>query len=79
MICPFASSDTPRVTTDTIVAFFSGESSKHSLHQSSGPWWQKMVPSRRRDCHLMAPPCTFIRCFNRDKQGVHQHASLADG
>ena len=26
--------------------------------------------SRRRDCHLMAPPCTFISCFNRDKQGV---------
>ena len=26
--------------------------------------------SRRRDCHLMAPPCNFIRCFNRDKQGV---------
>ena len=26
--------------------------------------------SHRRDCHLMAPPCTFIRCFNRDKQGV---------
>ena len=26
--------------------------------------------SRRRDCHLMAPPCTFIRCFNSDKQGV---------
>ena len=25
---------------------------------------------RRRDCHLMAPPCTFMRCFNRDKQGV---------
>ena len=20
-------------------------------------------------CHLMAPPCTFIRCFNMDKQG----------
>ena len=26
--------------------------------------------SRRRDCHLVAPPCTFIRCFNRGKQGV---------
>ena len=26
--------------------------------------------SRRRDCHLMAPPFTFSRCFNRDKQGV---------
>ena len=26
--------------------------------------------SRRRDCHLMAPPCTFSRYFNRDKQGV---------
>ena len=26
--------------------------------------------SRRRDCHLMAPPCTCISCFNRDKQGV---------
>ena len=26
--------------------------------------------SRRRDCHLTAPPCTFSRCFNRDKQGV---------
>ena len=26
--------------------------------------------SRRRDCHLMVPPCTFIRCFNRDNQGV---------
>ena len=26
--------------------------------------------SRRRDCHLMAPPCTCSRCFNRDKQGV---------
>ena len=25
--------------------------------------------SHRRDCHLMAPPCNFIRCFNRDKQG----------
>ena len=24
-------------------------------------------PSRRRDCHLMAPPCTFVRCFNSDK------------
>ena len=21
-------------------------------------------PSRRRDCHLLAPPCTFIRGFN---------------
>ena len=26
--------------------------------------------SRRRDCHLMAPPCTFVRCFNGDRQGV---------
>ena len=26
--------------------------------------------SRPRDWHLMAPPCTFVRCFNRDKQGV---------
>ena len=26
--------------------------------------------SRRRDCHLMAPPCTCSGCFNRDKQGV---------
>ena len=26
--------------------------------------------SRRRDCHLMAPPCTFSGRFNRDKQGV---------
>ena len=25
--------------------------------------------SRRRDCHLMAPRCAFIRYFNRDKQG----------
>ena len=25
----------------------------------------------REFCHLMAPPtCNFIRCFNRDKQGV---------
>ena len=23
-------------------------------------------PSRRRDCHMIAPPCTFGRCFNRD-------------
>ena len=27
-------------------------------------------PSRRRDCHLMAPSSTFSRCFNADKQGV---------
>ena len=26
--------------------------------------------SRRRDCHLMAPPCTCSRCFNGDKEGV---------
>ena len=26
--------------------------------------------SRRRDCHLITPPCTFIRCFNRDTQEV---------
>ena len=26
--------------------------------------------SRRRDCHLMAPPCNSARCFNRDNQGV---------
>ena len=25
---------------------------------------------RREFCHLMATPCTFIRCFDRDKQGV---------
>ena len=37
--------------------------------------------SRRRDCHLMAPPCTFIMCFNRDiNRGCHQHdRTLADG
>ena len=28
------------------------------------------MSSRRRDCHLMAPPCTCSRCFNRGKQGV---------
>ena len=28
------------------------------------------VVSRRRDCHLRAPPCTCSSCFNRDKQGV---------
>ena len=28
-----------------------------------------VLPSRRRDCHLMAPPYTCIRCFNCDKQG----------
>ena len=27
----------------------------------------------------MAPPCTFSRCFNRDKQGCPQNDSLADG
>ena len=27
-------------------------------------------PSRRRDCHSMAPPRTFIMFFNMDKQGV---------
>ena len=37
-----------------------------SASEAAGP----PPPSRRRDCHLMAPPCTFIRCFNRDKQGV---------
>ena len=26
----------------------------------------QQVFSRQRDCHLMTPPCTFIRCFNRD-------------
>ena len=26
--------------------------------------------SRRRDCHLMAPSFTCIRCFNSNKQGV---------
>ena len=26
--------------------------------------------SRRRDCYLMAPACTFSRCLNSDKQGV---------
>ena len=25
--------------------------------------------SRRRDCHSAAPPSTFSRCFNMDKQG----------
>ena len=44
------------------------------------PWMQGAVTlyddfsrgnaSRRRDCHLMAPPCTFSRCFNSDKQAV---------
>ena len=38
------------------------------VHNQEGP--QKGSASRRRDCHLMAPPCTFIRCFNRNKQGV---------
>ena len=33
----------------------------------------------RRDCHLMAPPCTFIRCFNMDKQGCCQNDSLVNG
>ena len=28
--------------------------------------WEAGWSSRRRDCHLMAPPCTFARCFNRD-------------
>ena len=43
-------------------------------------WWSRL-PSRRRlvsglaspvaeTAILMAPPYTFIRCFNRDKQGV---------
>ena len=32
--------------------------------------WMSGACSRRRDCHLIAPPCNFIRCFNRDKQGV---------
>ena len=26
--------------------------------------------SRRRDCHSIVPPSTFIRCVNRDKKGV---------
>ena len=26
--------------------------------------------SRMRDCHSMASPCTFSRCFDRDEQGV---------
>ena len=34
------------------------------------PWDVGATRSRRRDCHLMAPPCTFSRRFNRDKQGV---------
>ena len=37
--------------------------------------WQGGI-SRRRDCHLMAPPCTFIRCFNGDKQGVSSKCRL---
>ena len=32
--------------------------------------WLPGHPSHRRDCHLITPPCNFIRCFNRDKQGV---------
>ena len=31
-------------------------------------WAACPVPSR--DCHLITPPCNFIRCSNRDKQGV---------
>ena len=48
-----------------------------------GNWTEPAVwtglNSRRRDCHLMAPPCTFIRCSNSDKQGVPSNDSLADG
>ena len=29
-----------------------------------------MADSHWRDCRFMAPPCNFIRCSNRDKQGV---------
>ena len=29
----------------------------------------KGYASHRRDCHLIIPPCNFIMCFNRDKQG----------
>ena len=32
-----------------------------------------------RDCHSAAPPCTFTRCFNRDKQGCRQNDSLLNG
>ena len=46
-------------------------------HRPPGP--RKPPTSRRRDCHLMARPCTFIRCFNTDKQGCHQNDCLADG
>ena len=35
--------------------------------------------SRRRDCHLMAPPCTVSRCYNGINRGCHQHDSLGDG
>ena len=34
------------------------------------PFFYTLPPGRRRDCHLVAPPCTFIRHFNKDKQGV---------
>ena len=37
---------------------------------TSAGWYLPGKFSRRRDCHLMAPPCAFIRCLNRDKQGV---------
>ena len=37
-----------------------------SCRRTPRPRWS--VHSRRRDCHLMAPPCTFSRCFNMDKQ-----------
>ena len=37
------------------------------VKMAAGP--KPVTPSRRRDCHLTAPPCAFSRWFNRDKQG----------
>ena len=40
------------------------------VKMAAGP--KPVTPSRRRDCHLTAPPCTFIRCFNRVNRGCRQ-------